>query len=163
MGAMADAAFTCQRCGHCCQGEGGIVLTPKDRARLAAHLGLAEADMLERYAERAGIKLRLRCGDDGFCVFFVRGSGCGVHSGRPDICRAWPYFRGNLVDEASWEMIQSDCPGVSRAAGHACFVREGLAYLRGNGLIHAPGPESPHALVIGTELDSVCARGPEED
>lgn len=129
------------------------MLTAKDRSRLATHLGLAEAEMLERYAERAGAKLRLRTGEDGYCVFFVHGTGCGVHPGRPDICRAWPYFRGNLVDEASWEMIQTDCPGVRKEAGHAAFVREGVSYLLENGLIHAPGPDVPHALVIGRDFD----------
>lgn len=149
---MAEAAFDCKRCGHCCQGEGGIVLTEHDRERLAAHLGLAVAEMLSAYAEAAGEKLRLRCGPDGYCVFYKQDCGCGVHPGRPDICRAWPYFRGNLVDADSWEMIQSDCPGVERAAGHAGFVDEGLRYLDDNGLVHDPGPETPHALVLPHEL-----------
>ena len=67
---MNKPAFDCKRCGHCCHGEGGIVLTAGDRERLAEHLGLAVEEMLERYAERAGDKLRLRIGADGFCVFF---------------------------------------------------------------------------------------------
>ena len=149
---MSKAAFDCTRCGHCCEGTGGIVLTAKDRVRLAAHLGLAVADMLAEFAERAEKKLRLRAGADGFCVFFRQGQGCGVHPGRPDICRAWPYFRGNLVDAMSWEMIQADCPGVVAASGHAVFVREGVDYLRTHGLIHKPGPETPRALVLDEDL-----------
>jgi len=149
---MTDAAFDCKRCGHCCQGEGGIVLTEHDRERLAAHLGLAVGDMLARFAEHAGEKLRLRIGPDGYCVFFLEGKGCGVHPGRPDICRAWPYFRGNLVDRASWEMIQSDCPGVQHAAGHEAFVQEGVDYLYEHGLVHEPGNETPHALVLTEAL-----------
>jgi len=145
-------AFECKRCGHCCEGTGGIVLTGKDRERLAAHLEVSVAEMLERYAETVGDKLRLRAGDDGFCVFFKAGLGCGVHPGRPDICRAWPYFRGNLVDETSWEMIQSDCPGVEPSAGHKAFVDQGLAYIREHGLAHEPGPETPHALVLDPSL-----------
>lgn len=147
-------AFDCKRCGHCCQGEGGIVMTEPDRLRLAAHLGLAIPAMLEQYAEQAGGKLRLRVGEDGYCVFFQAGHGCGVHPGRPDICRAWPYFRGNLVDETSWEMIQSDCPGVEKDAGHEAFVQEGVDYLHEHGLIHEPGPETPHALVLTETLKS---------
>ena len=149
---MAETAFDCKRCGHCCEGTGGIVLTAKDRERLAAHLGLTVAAMLAEYAERAGEKLHLRAGADGFCVFFRLGAGCGVHPGRPDICRAWPYFRGNLVDASSWEMIQTDCPGVDTKAGHAAFVKEGVDYLRANGLIHEPGPETPRALVLDDDL-----------
>jgi len=149
---MAETAFSCQRCGHCCQGSGGIVLTARDRERLARHLGLGVEAMLASCAESSGGKVRLRAGADGFCVFFVQGQGCGVHPGRPDICRAWPYFRGNLVDASSWEMIQTDCPGVNRAAGHRAFVSEGAAYLRKHGLVHEPGPEAPHALVLGEFL-----------
>jgi len=149
---MSKPAFDCKRCGHCCHGEGGIVLTAGDRERLAKHLGLAVEEMLAQYAERAGDKLRLRIGADGFCVFFRDGIGCGVHPARPDICRAWPYFRGNLVDRASWEMIQSDCPGVENAAGHEAFVQEGVDYLYDNGLVHEPGAETPHALVLTEAL-----------
>jgi Fe-S-cluster containining protein len=145
-------AFDCKRCGHCCHGEGGIVMTPADRDRLADHLGLDVADMLSRYAEQAGGKVRLRAGADGFCIFYREGKGCGVHPGRPDICRAWPYFRGNLVDKISWEMIQTDCPGVDKDAGHENFVRQGVDYLYENGLVHEAGRETPHALVLPDHL-----------
>ncbi len=155
---MTEAAFDCKRCGHCCQGEGGIVLTQHDRQRLAAHLGLGVEAMLREYAEQAGDKQRLRVGPDGFCVFFRQGTGCGVHPGRPDICRAWPYFRGNLVDETSWEMIQTDCPGVEKAAGHEAFVQEGVEYLRDNDLVHEPGPDTPHALILTPALKARKSR-----
>jgi len=145
---MPELSFNCQRCGHCCQGEGGIVMTARDRKRLARHLGLDIPTMLAGCAESMGDKVRLRAGADGYCIFFRQGQGCGVHPGRPDICRAWPYFRGNLVDATSWEMIQSDCPGVNRAVGHALFVSQGLDYLYENDLVHEPGPEAPSALVL---------------
>jgi hypothetical protein len=145
---MAEPAFDCQRCGHCCHGTGGIILTGHDRERLASHLGISIEAMLDRYADQAGEKYHLRAGEDGYCVFFRAGHGCSEHLGRPDICRAWPYFRGNLVDAVSWEMIQTDCPGVSADAGHSGFVCEGVAYLQDNNLVHAPGPEAPNALVV---------------
>ncbi|MBA4356261.1 MAG: YkgJ family cysteine cluster protein [Desulfovibrio sp.] len=149
---MAESSFSCQRCGHCCQGVGGIVMTARDRERLARHLGLDTLAMLASCAESVGEKIRLRVGADGYCVFFRQGQGCGVHAGRPDICRAWPYFRGNLVDALSWQMIQTDCPGVNHAAGHPLFVSQGVAYLYEHGLVHEPGPESPRALVLDGAL-----------
>jgi len=132
-------------CGHCCQGEGGIVLTGKDRKRLADHLGIGEEELIRRFARERGGKLHLVCGNDGFCVFFDQG--CGVHPGRPDICRAWPYFRGNLVDETSWMMIQEYCPGINVEAGHAEFVRQGRRYLREQGLLRYDPDTSPNALI----------------
>lgn len=150
---MAEAAFDCKRCGHCCHGTGGIIMTAKDRQRLAEHLGLGIDEMLARYAERAGNKYQLRAREDGYCVFFREGHGCAEHPGRPDICRAWPFFRGNLVDAVSWEMIQTDCKGVNNSAGHGAFITEGAAYLRDNDLVHTPGPEAPNALVV--DLDAL--------
>lgn len=138
-------AFECRMCGHCCHGVGGIVLTDKDEKRLAAHLGIPVDEMLARYTELRNGKVSILTGEDGYCVFFHHEKGCGVHPGRPDVCRAWPFFRGNLVDKTSWEMIQEYCPGVNPEAGHEEFVRQGREYLRREDLSrHDPG--SPNAL-----------------
>lgn len=143
-----NPAFECRRCGHCCSGEGGIVLAPSDAARLAAHLGLAVEDFLADHTEAKGRLPRLRTGADGCCEFYAPDlPGCGVHTARPDVCRAWPFFRGNLLDPESWAMIQEDCPGVNPAAGHAGFAAQGRDYMRGHGLFRRRGPETPEALV----------------
>lgn len=69
----------------------------------------------DSYCERIGGKLKIRCGEDGYCVFFRQGSGCGVHEGKPSICRAWPFFRGNIEDPASLAMAKEFCPGIETA------------------------------------------------
>jgi Fe-S-cluster containining protein len=142
---MTEKAFECRMCGHCCQGEGGIVMTAHDRTRLADHLGISEDELVRQYAAERGGKLHLTTGEDGYCIFFR--DGCSVHPGRPAICRAWPYFRGNLIDEISWEMIQEYCPGVNPAAGHAEFVRQGKQYLRDEELLRYDPDLSPNALI----------------
>ncbi len=121
------------------------MLAAKDRVRLAAHLGMTEEAMLARYAETVGGRVRLATGEDNRCVFYDADSGCTVHAGRPDVCRAWPFFRGNLVDEASWKMAQSDCPGINARAGHAEFRRQGTAYVRSLD-VDAGDPDAPAAL-----------------
>ncbi|WP_432736937.1 YkgJ family cysteine cluster protein [Maridesulfovibrio sp. FT414] len=140
-----DQAFECRMCGHCCQGEGGIIMTAKDRKRLAEFLGIAEAEMVEKYSETVNGKIRLQSREDGYCVFF--NEGCGIHPGRPDICRAWPFFRGNLIDETSWEMIQEYCPGVNPEAGHARFVEQGKEYIKAEGLRQHDPDVAPNALI----------------
>lgn len=127
--------FECKMCGRCCEGRGGIVLSAKDLARIAEHTGLSQAEFSARYAEPRGGKLVIRTGADGFCIFFKAGAGCTAHPGRPDICRAWPFFKGNLVDEVSLEMAASDCPGINIQAGFAEFRRQGLEYLEDNELM----------------------------
>lgn len=138
-------AFECQMCGHCCQGEGGIIMTAKDRKRLAEFLGMSEEEMVEKYSETVNGKIRLQSREDGYCVFF--NEGCGVHPGRPDICRAWPFFRGNLIDETSWEMIQDYCPGINKEAGHAQFVIQGKEYIKAEGLRQHDPDVAPNALI----------------
>lgn len=137
-------AFECQMCGHCCLGEGGIVMTAKDQERLAAHLGLTVEELLERHAQRQDGKVSLKSREDGYCVFFDQG--CSVHVAKPDVCRAWPFFKGNLVDELSWGMAQDYCPGINKEAGHAEFVRQGREYLGREGLTRGDGRDEPEAL-----------------
>ena len=122
--------FSCQRCGKCCEGRGGIVVGPRDLPRLCAYFHLSAEEVLERYTEILGGKPVLRCGEDGFCLFFKKGSGCSIHPARPSVCRAWPFFRGNLVDGLSFAMAREDCPGISRTASHAAFALEGIRYLK---------------------------------
>ncbi|XPV77304.1 MAG: YkgJ family cysteine cluster protein [Desulfovibrio sp.] len=143
---MSEAAFDCRMCGHCCEGKGGIILTPKDTTRLAAHLEMDEQAMLEKYAEDLNGKPCIIVGEDNFCVFFKEGKGCGIHPGRPDVCRAWPFFRGNLVDEDSWKMIQEYCPGVNPNVPHEAFVKEGREYIAQEDLLKKDVGTAPNAL-----------------
>ncbi|WP_027368132.1 YkgJ family cysteine cluster protein [Desulfocurvibacter africanus] len=142
----SNLAFECRRCGHCCEGQGGIILTEQDVERLRTHLGLAREEFLTMAVEFKSDRNRLRTGPDGYCIYYRQDlHGCGIHPARPDICRAWPFFRGNLLDRLSWEMVQDYCPGVNPTVSHAEFVRQGQAYLRNCGLV-AVGEDAPAAL-----------------
>lgn len=147
---MADISgiFECKMCGHCCEGRGGIVLSPKDLARLAAFLGESRELAASKYAEISNGKLKIRAGADGRCIFFIEGRGCAVHEAKPDICRAWPFFRGNLQDPLSLEMAKDFCPGISPGVSFASFAREGLAWLGENGLVARDCSVEANALVI---------------
>ena len=150
---MPENAFICQMCGQCCTGEGGIVLSRSDLERLSSFLDLSLDAFAERYAIQSGSSLYLTTKEDGSCVFFTPGSGCTVHSVKPEICRAWPFFLGNLRDEMSWRMAQDSCPGINPQVSHEEFVRQGLAYLRENGLLHQSGDDGANSLQIGDLLD----------
>lgn len=144
----ADSLFHCRQCGHCCEGRGGIVVSPADLERLAAFLALAPETVVERYGERSGGKLKLRNGEDGRCVFFREGTGCGVHAGKPAICRAWPFFRGNIEDPVSLALAKEFCPGIARDAAHRDFARAGRAYLEEQGLLASDPAREANALVL---------------
>lgn len=134
--------FTCTMCGRCCEGRGGIVLSVKDLTRLSGHLEISPAEFSDYYGEPRGGKLVIRSGADGYCVFYRAGEGCSVHAGRPDICRAWPFFKGNLLDGVSLQMAASDCPGINLEVGAEEFARQGLEYLREHGLVADDDDES---------------------
>lgn len=141
-------AFTCKRCGNCCQGKGGIVLTPADVDRLCAHLGMQREVFVASCTETVGGKQRLRTNDQGWCLFFT--AGCAVHPAKPAVCRAWPFFQGNMVDESSWQMAQDACPGIRPESGHPEFVAQGRKYL--DNLDVGPSSDtSPNALRSGGE------------
>lgn len=131
---MSAEAFDCRMCGNCCQGSGGIVMSKKDQERLAAHLGLSRSDMLAEHAEIRNGKMVLKAGADGYCKFFVQDKGCGVHAAKPDICRAWPFFKGNLTDPVSLDLARDYCPGINADIDFDEFSRQGIAYLTSNGL-----------------------------
>ena len=145
--------FACQRCGKCCEGRGGIVVGPRDLTRLSVHFGLPGEEVLSRYTEVMGGKPTLKVGEDGFCMFFKEGRGCSIHPARPSVCRAWPFFRGNLIDNVSFEMAREDCPGIRREASHAQFAHEGFRYLEDYKLrCHDTRTEGRAVIVDRSEL-----------
>ena len=73
---------------------------------------------------------------------------CQVHAGKPDICRAWPFFRGNLVDAESFAMARSFCPGINSQISHEEFVRAGLTYLRKENLLAHDASHEANALIV---------------
>ncbi|XUD95809.1 YkgJ family cysteine cluster protein [Oleidesulfovibrio alaskensis] len=143
-----EEAFDCKMCGHCCLGKGGIVVGPKDLARICAHLGLTPQEFEVAYGERRCGKLMIRTDSDNYCIFFEKDKGCSVHVAKPDICRAWPFFRGNLIDSDSLTMAKDFCPGIRSNVTHAEFAAQGVRYLREQGLLARDRNAEARALII---------------
>lgn len=145
---MTNTAFDCRMCGHCCEGKGGIVVSPSDLQRLCDFLRMKAEDIIEAYGEYVNGKLKIRCGDDGYCIFFRQGEGCTVHEGKPSICKAWPFFRGNIEDAESLTLAKDFCPGINPAISHDDFAREGRAYLEKEGLLASNSQNEANALIL---------------
>ena len=143
-----DTVFDCKMCGHCCKGAGGIVVSPADLERLSAFLQLSHEEIIDRYGEYSGKKLMIRRGDDDYCIFFKVGLGCTVHAGKPSICRAWPFFRGNLIDPESFEMAKDFCPGIQQDVRHEVFAKVGLTYLKREQLLAKDPLREANALIM---------------
>ena len=150
---MSELSFSCKMCGHCCYGSGGIVVGTKDLARLSEYFQMDEESFKARYTENFGNKPCLVMGNDKYCYFFEVGKGCTIHEVRPDVCRAWPYFRGNLIDAISLEMAKVDCPGIRSDVSHTVFAHDGYAYLLDNNLLgHDPRVDGRALIVKEEEL-----------
>jgi hypothetical protein len=89
----------CCACANCCK-----VVSPrlshKDILRLANHLGIGKADLINQYLRPSGEKgtyapAQMPCP-------FLRGQRCSVYEARPDDCRSFPHlhkreFRSRLI------------------------------------------------------------------
>lgn len=155
---MSDgsSAFACRMCGQCCEGRGGIVVSPADEARLCQALCLDSPTFRERYTELRNGKMHLRAGRDGRCLFFRETGGCSVHIHKPAVCRAWPFFRGNLIDPVSFSLAKEYCPGISRQVSHADFVAEGIQYIRSEELFADDSGKAGAALFTREELKGLA-------
>jgi uncharacterized protein len=138
--------FVCRMCGDCCRGTGGIVITEAESRRISGHLGLDLQIFHDRFTTTSGSKRQIASTAGGSCIFLDK-DGCSIHPVKPDVCSAWPFFRGNLIDESSWALSQGSCLGIVAEAGHIEFVRQGLEYLESHGLLReADDAEVPNAL-----------------
>ena len=145
---MTNTAFDCRMCGHCCEGKGGIVVSPSDLQRLCDFLRMPADAVIATYGEQSGGKLKIRCGEDGYCIFFRQGKGCIVHEGKPSICKAWPFFRGNIEDPESLALAKDFCPGINPDISHEDFAREGMAYLENERLLASDTRTEANALIL---------------
>jgi uncharacterized protein len=116
-------------CGQCCEGVGGIVATLEEQKAMAHFLNLDLTAFQNSFIRQNKDKSFVRNNQDGLCLFFIQDKGCAVHPVKPRTCRAWPFFRGNLMDESSFEMAREYCPGINRQVSFEEFVRQGLLYL----------------------------------
>ncbi|MDQ7031557.1 MAG: YkgJ family cysteine cluster protein [Desulfonauticus sp.] len=131
---MKDQVFNCQRCGHCCEGEGGIIVTLEEQEKIADFLGLSVQKFQQIYLVDSNDKKSIKT-KGNLCVFFEPDKGCSIHPVKPKVCAAWPFFRGNLIDEAALEMAKTYCPGINKNVSLKEFRQFGLQYLQQNDLI----------------------------
>ena len=86
--------FHCRRCGACCRIKDGIVrVSEAEVARIAAFLGMAEGEFVERETELAPDRrsLVLKSRPDGSCVYLAADNLCSINQVKPDKCRTFPF------------------------------------------------------------------------
>lgn len=86
--------FACRRCGACCRIPDGIVrVSEAEIARIAAFLGMDEAEFVENETELAPDRksLILKSLPDGACVYLTEDNLCRINPVKPEKCRTFPH------------------------------------------------------------------------
>lgn len=107
----------CQRCTACCRWPGEVRVTDAEVTRLAAFLGIAEDEFIQRNMrlrpDRRGLVLADK--ENGECVF-LDGVDCRVQSVKPQQCRDFP----NLWNFPGWEKV---CHAIPRVVSETEYQR----------------------------------------
>ena len=113
--------FECTGCGNCCAGpeEGYIWITAKEIGFLADSLKMTVEAVREKYIRRVGFRFSIienRATKD--CIFLTPNNdgcrGCAIYAVRPNQCRTWPFWSGNLASPDTWNLAAVKCPGINR-------------------------------------------------
>ena len=106
--------YQCQRCTNCCRWPGFVRVDEAEIAAIAAHLGLAEDDFIQRYTrlrpQRDGLALIDK--GNGECIF-LEGRDCAVQPVKPVQCGGFP----NTWNFPGWREVCEALPVVRKADG----------------------------------------------
>lgn len=106
---MEQREFKCRMCGACCRIKDGIVrVSDAEIARIAAFLGMDEAEFIKRETEVAPDRksLILKSRPDGSCAYLTEGNLCRINPVKPEKCRTFPF---EWTNPDSVEV----CPGLA--------------------------------------------------
>ncbi len=119
----AGLAFECAQCGRCCSGpeEGYVWVTDEEITRIAAVVGITPEEMrrtcLRREHGKYTIVEQPRINDCHFLRPDPAAGGakrCTIYDVRPQQCRTWPFWLGNISGPDTWASAGRKCPGINR-------------------------------------------------
>lgn len=105
-----DFDFKCVGCAACCEGDGHVYVTTKDRVRLSTFLGLAVPRFTKLYCAKTHGEYHLK-NPERDCMFLDNGR-CSVYEARPDQCRTWPFWPENFYRGKIKKSAVSYCKGI---------------------------------------------------
>lgn len=110
--------FSCTQCGKCCTGSPGFIwVTEAEMNEMADFLKLSLKDFKRLYVKKVGQRYSLveKKTENHSCVFY-REKKCQVYAARPLQCRAYPFWKENLLSEESWKQTAQECEGIQADA-----------------------------------------------
>ena len=108
--------FECRGCGRCCGGEPGeIWVTPAERAKIAAELGMDEISLRKECLRRVDGRLGIKEKENYDCYFLDGGTKrCKIYKVRPLQCRMFPFWPSMFSDKRVWDYYAAFCPGMGK-------------------------------------------------
>jgi uncharacterized protein len=115
--------FTCTQCGNCCAGPPGFVwITTDELNRLAEFFHMTPQKAADEYCRDLGGRWSLRerrnlQGEYECILLRTEQDGrrmCGAYSVRPQQCRTFPFWSGNLESKTAWDATAGRCPGMNQ-------------------------------------------------
>lgn len=112
--------FQCAQCGRCCSGPGeGYIWVTRPEVQFIADYLKIPADVLRgKYLKRVGMRLSIiEDKNNKDCIFLDRVGDekkCRIYPVRPNQCRTWPFWPGNLASSNSWNETTRRCEGINR-------------------------------------------------
>lgn len=107
--------FGCTQCGQCCTGSPGYVWITKEEVEKAAEfLKITPELFMRRYTRRVGPRIALtELAKKNYDCVFLKDNRCTIYSVRPEQCRKFPWWPGNLKSRRSWEETAKRCEGIN--------------------------------------------------
>lgn len=103
--------FECQKgCNTCCNRPGVVYFSKEDIAAAANFLNIPQSEFKMKYLDRVNDSWFIDVGNNP-CPFLTL-NGCGIHSAKPQQCRAYPFWRENLLTRKQWKITAEICPGI---------------------------------------------------
>lgn len=103
--------YVCQRCTNCCKWPGDVRLEAEEISRIAAFLGMAEADFIQQFtrlrSNRQGLSLIEK--DNHECIM-LDGKACRIHPVKPVQCAGFP----NMWNFPGWRDFCEAVPQPAR-------------------------------------------------
>jgi Fe-S-cluster containining protein len=116
----AGLHFECTGCGNCCSGpdEGYIWVTRPEIELIANYLKMTREQLRKKYIKRVGLRSTIieQVGTND-CIFLREVDGrkrCMIYPVRPNQCRDWPFWPGNLARPGDWNRAAQKCAGINR-------------------------------------------------
>ncbi len=110
--------FKCTGCGKCCTGSPGYVwLSKEEMQAIANHLNITIERFMRTYIrQKEGRYSLIEKPSLNFDCVFLKGTRCSIYEVRPQQCRTYPWWIGNLKSKECWEEAAKICEGITEDA-----------------------------------------------